>query len=96
MGGDVKALIVHSSCDFHSSIKYPELIETHLRVCKLGRSSLTWQVGIFNEDRNLAAVGQMVHVFVSTKNDNRPVRVPPEMRALIKDTLLTTGPLSAL
>ena len=60
-------LAVHSSADFFSSIAYPAVAELCLRVNKLGRASVTYEVALFEKGREeVKAVGDFVHVFVET------------------------------
>ena len=48
VAGDSRYLIVHSSCDFFNPIKYPSMIHVGIRVAKLGRTSIRWEIGIFD------------------------------------------------
>jgi acyl-CoA thioester hydrolase len=58
-------LVVHSHIDFMASIAYPAVAELALRVNKLGRSSVTYEIAIFEKGVDpVRAVGEVVHVFV--------------------------------
>ncbi|KFA62357.1 hypothetical protein S40285_08591 [Stachybotrys chlorohalonatus IBT 40285] len=59
------ALAVHSSADFFGSIAFPVVAELALRVVKFGRSSVTYEVALFEKGiEAVKAVGEFVHVFV--------------------------------
>ena len=58
-------LVVHSECDFFGSTAFPTVVELGLRVNKLGKSSVTYEVGVFEKGQeDVRAVGGFVHVFV--------------------------------
>jgi acyl-CoA thioester hydrolase len=65
-------LVVHSSNDFFGSIAYPAVAELGLRVNKLGKSSVTYEVALFEKGvEEVKAVGGFVHVFVD-RETQRP------------------------
>ncbi|KAI1761646.1 hypothetical protein GGR53DRAFT_469150 [Hypoxylon sp. FL1150] len=52
-------------CDYHSAISYPRVAELCLRVNTLGRSSVVYEVALFEKGvEQVKAVGELVHVFV--------------------------------
>lgn len=78
------ALVVESRCTYHRPLAYPEVLRAGVRVDKLGRSSVTWGIGVFREgDEESAAHGQFVHVFVD-RASRRPVPIPPHVRAVLE------------
>ena len=65
-------LMVHSHSDFFGSIAFPAVAELALRVNKLGKSSVTYEVALFEKGiDNVKAVGELVHVFVD-RETGRP------------------------
>ena len=75
-------LVVASQCAYFAPLAFPEHVDVGLRVNRVGRSSVEYEVGFFRagEDR-AAAVGGFTHVFVD-RAGRRPVRaLAPEMRA---------------
>ena len=73
---DTVGLVVSNSCTFFESVAFPEVIEVGLRVERLGRSSVTYQLGVFRAGgEEAAAQGRFVHVYV-TRADQRPVAIP--------------------
>ena len=80
-GDPVVGLAVETGCRFHRSLSFPDTIHAGLRVVHLGRSSVRYEVGIFrNEEPEACADGHFVHVFVD-RASQRPVAIPPAMRA---------------
>lgn len=58
-------LVVHSHCDYLAPIEFPAVIDLALRVNKLGRSSVTYEIGVFESGHDeVKAVGEFIHVFV--------------------------------
>ena len=85
--GEVIAFVVSSSCDYFTSIAFPERIEVGLSVSKLGNSSVHYTLGVFLEgEQQACAVGRFVHVFVD-RASNRPVPVPQPARTVLSRLL---------
>ncbi|KAH7910377.1 thioesterase [Hygrophoropsis aurantiaca] len=58
-------LVVSSQCQFFAPLSFPQVLDLGLRVNKLGMSSVTYEVGVFEEGKDTpAAVGGYTHVFV--------------------------------
>ena len=65
-------LVVHSHSDFFGSIAFPAVAELALRVNKLGKSSVTYEVALFEKGiEDVKSVGELVHVFVE-RSSGRP------------------------
>jgi acyl-CoA thioester hydrolase len=65
-------LAAHLHTDFFASIAYPAVAELGLRVNKLGKSSVTYEIGLFEKGvEPIKAVGEFVHVFVE-RSTQRP------------------------
>ena len=65
-------LVVHSHCDYFGSVAYPGVVHLGMRVSALGKSSATYEIGIFEQNsEDVKAVGGFTHVFVERSN-NRP------------------------
>jgi acyl-CoA thioester hydrolase len=83
--GDTIALCVESGCRYLASTDYPDALEVGLRITRLGRTSVTWEVGISRaRDGQPIAEGRFVHVFV-----DRATRRPREPGAATRDALAT-------
>ena len=64
--------MAHTHCDYFAAISYPKVAELCLRVNKLGRSSVTYEVALFEKGvKEVKAVGEFVHVFVN-RDTQRP------------------------
>ncbi|KAJ5782538.1 Thioesterase superfamily [Penicillium paradoxum] len=65
VGADQIGLIVSTNADFFASVRFPDLLEVGLRVNRLTKSSVTWEVGIFRKgEEDVKMVGNYTHVFV--------------------------------
>ena len=59
-------IIANTYFDYFRSVSYPDVLECGLRIVKLGRSSVMYEVGVFGRgDANVKAVGGSTHVFVA-------------------------------
>ncbi|KLO18566.1 thioesterase family protein-like protein [Schizopora paradoxa] len=65
-------LVVSSQCTFLSPLSFPQVLVLGLRAKRLGRSSVTYEVGFFLEDdqqdAEASAFGGYTHVFVDRKS----------------------------
>ncbi|KAI0164331.1 HotDog domain-containing protein [Hypoxylon sp. FL1284] len=62
---DQHPLMAHTHCDYYAAISYPQVAELCLRVNKLSRSSVVYEVALFEKGvEHVKAVGEFVHVFV--------------------------------
>ena len=87
--GAVIGIVAETQCRFLKSLTYPQIIDAGLSVTKLGKSSVVYEVGIFEHSeegkgkaRDLqqpSAVGKFVHVYVDSKT-HRPIPVPESWR----------------
>ncbi len=79
--GNVIGLCVQSHCEFKAPAAYPETLRAGLRVGRLGRSSVRYEVGLFRDD-TLLAEGHFVHVFVD-RETRRPTPVGDKLRSAL-------------
>lgn len=83
-GGSVIGLCVESMCRYLAPASYPEELEAGLRVGKLGRSSVRYEVGIFRRaTAEPLAFGHFVHVFVD-RASRRSVSLPESVRSALQ------------
>lgn len=109
---DVIGLVVSSWSTFHRPLSFPSQLLLGMRVTKLGRSSVSYEVGVFGplleeplkpglsnlqlEDESVAAVGGFTHVFVD-KEDRRPVKgLPLPLLEGLGSVLGSEGPVAKL
>ena len=73
-------LVASSGCDYFTDVAYPSVVDIGLAVCRIGKSSVTYDVGLFQADSDVtAATGVFVHVNVTT-DDQRPVAIDAATR----------------
>ena len=81
--GGVIGLCVESRCRYRKPLAFPDDVDAGLRVAKLGRSSVTYEIGIFARgDDGAAAEGSFVHVFVD-REARRPTPIPEPLRTAL-------------
>ena len=81
--GDVVGFVVETSCRYFRPISFPETIDAGMRVTRLGRSSVTYEIALFRTgDPHPAAAGRFVHVWV-----DRMSVTPAELPARIREAL---------
>lgn len=79
----VIGLIVESSCTFHSSITFPDLVTVGLRITHLGNSSARYELGVFrNDETEASALGYVVYVYV-----DRATRVATPIPSMVREPL---------
>lgn len=58
-------VVVHSSCNYFDSVAFPAILDLGLRVNKLGKSSVAYEVGVFEQGKEeVKVVGGYTHVFI--------------------------------
>jgi acyl-CoA thioester hydrolase len=81
--GPVIGLVVETRCLFHRPLTFPQVIDAGLRVAKLGNSSVTYDIALFEQDAlRPSATGYFVHVWVE-RSTRRPTTVPDTVRAAL-------------
>lgn len=76
-------VVVETRCSFYRSLSFPGIIDAGLRVRKLGRSSVTYEIGLFARgEQEAAASGHFVHVWVE-RATWRPTPVPAAIRGAL-------------
>jgi acyl-CoA thioester hydrolase len=81
--GQVIGLVVETLCRYFQPLAFPDVIDAGLRVGRLGRTSVRYEVAIFRcGDDEPAAAGHFVHVYVD-RQTRRPVPLPEPMRAAL-------------
>jgi len=76
----VIGLVVETACNYFKEIAFPDRITAGLRVARIGKTSVRFEVALFrNDDTVAAAQGHFVHVYVD-RDTRQPVELPEEMR----------------
>ena len=83
-------LIVHSKTDYFGSVSFPSVVDLGLRVNRLGTSSVTYEVAIFERGQeDVRAVGGYTHVFVERQTHKPAVSgMPEEIRRGLESLLV--------
>ncbi|EYF08034.1 acyl-CoA thioesterase [Chondromyces apiculatus] len=81
--GPIIGLVVESHCRFRRPLTFPEDIDAGLRIGKLGRTSVRYELALFSQgEPDAAAEGWVVHVFVD-RQTRRPAPLPDPIRAAL-------------
>jgi acyl-CoA thioester hydrolase len=82
-----RVLIAHQSIDFLHEAAYPGTLEVGVGVLKIGNTSYTYGMGMFQQDR-CVSTSSAVMVFA---DGSGPARLPDRFRELLGSWLLGTG-----
>lgn len=83
-GDRVFGVVAETRCRFLSELKFPDVIEAGIRVVRLGRSGVTYEIGLFrNGEDEAAALGHFVHVYVD-RQSRRPAPIPRKIRQALE------------
>ena len=88
-----QGIVAESSCRYFSELHFPQRLVVGLAVARLGRSSVTYRLGIFRAaeeaaaaeeagEQKIAALGHWVHVYID-RTSRRPVPIPDAIRSLL-------------
>ncbi len=81
--GDVVGFVAHTQCHYFAPLAFPQEIVAGVRVARVGRSSVTYEIALFGDDApECAALGRFTHVYVD-RATRRPVALPPPLRAAV-------------
>lgn len=81
----VLGIVAESGCRYFSELRFPESLMVGLAVTRLGRSSVTYRLGVFKEPDDagvITALEHWVHVYVD-RTSRRPVPIPEAIRSLL-------------
>ena len=71
-------------CDYRRQLTYPDNVQIGARVKRMGKTSMSMDHVVFSESQQaIAAEGEAVVVVFDYK-ENRPRRIPQEVRAIIE------------
>ncbi len=87
-GSPVIGLVVETRCRYFEPVTFPDTVHAGLRVARLGRSSVRYEIGLFkNDSRTAAAQGHFVHVYVE-REGRKATPLPQEMRSALEGILV--------
>jgi acyl-CoA thioester hydrolase len=78
-------IVAESGCRYFSELHFPDGLVVGLAVTRLGRSSVTYRLGVFRDAENvqpITALGHWVHVYVD-RTSRKPVPIPDAIRSLL-------------
>lgn len=81
-------IVAESGCRYFSELQFPQRLEVGVAVTRLGRSSVTYRLGVFRAEptetraRPITALGHWVHVYVD-RETRKSVPIPDAVRALL-------------
>ena len=82
--GDPIGLVVETGCSYFAPLSFPGDVEVGIAIERLGTSSVTYRIGIFQPDKpDPAAQGHFTHVYVA-RQSRRPVPLPDQWRAKLE------------
>ena len=85
-------IVAESGCRYFIELHFPERLAVGIAVTRLGRSSVTYRLGVFRsaaeseaakDAQPITALGHWVHVYVDRTN-RKPVPIPDAIRALLE------------
>jgi acyl-CoA thioester hydrolase len=88
-----QGIVAESGCRYFSELHFPQRLCVGLAITRLGRSSVTYRLGIFRAgeepaaaedaaEQKIAALGHWVHVYID-RTSRRPVPIPDAIRELL-------------
>jgi len=81
---EIVGYVVETYCRYLAPLAFPSAIDAGLRVSKIGRSSVRYEIAIFAEGADSAsAQGHFVHVYV-VRATGQPTSVPARLRAALQ------------
>jgi acyl-CoA thioester hydrolase len=89
LGTDIRNLpalgvVAETGCRFLRQLRFPDVVEAGIGVERLGRSSITYRIGLFAAGTaEAAAVGRFVHVYVD-RESRAVVPIPDQVRAALE------------
>lgn len=85
-------LVGNSYCDFFGAAQYPGMLDVGLRVVKLGKTSVMYEVGVFQEGSDqVKAVGGFTQIWVDRASnkalkDGMPTKIKEVLQPLLKNS----------
>lgn len=77
---EVICVVVETGCIYFESVTFPDQVSVGIAIERIGTSSVTFRIGVFRNDGQLAAAqGHFTHVYV-TRNTQKPTAIPEKIR----------------
>jgi acyl-CoA thioester hydrolase len=82
--GATIGLVIETQCNYFAPVEFPQTVEAGLRVARIGRSSVRYEVGLFVQGEAVtAAKGHFIHVYVD-RATRRPTDLPPQLKTVLE------------
>ena len=82
--GEIIGLVIETQCNYFAPVEFPQTVEAGLRVARIGRSSVRYEVGLFVQGAaTTAAQGHFIHVYVD-RATRRPVDLPLQLKTVLE------------
>ena len=85
-------LVANTYCDFFGSARYPNMLDVGMRFVKMGKSSILYEVGVFEEgSEDVKAVGGFTQIWVDRQSnkvteEGIPKAVREPLQPLLKNS----------
>jgi|1186.fasta_scaffold11174_4 acyl-CoA thioester hydrolase len=94
--GAIVGYVVETSCSYFSPTAFPDRLHVGVRVARIGRSSVRYELAVYRNDDDLpVAAGHFVHVYVD-RETGRSAPIPGATRvaleALVSGSDAAVGP----
>lgn len=86
-------IVAETSCKFLDSLSFPDQLKVGIRIARLGKSSISYELAIFRDTGDglqIAATGTFVHVYVDEVT-RKPVPIPDVIRAAAEPLVVTVA-----
>ena len=86
-------IVAESGCRYFSELHFPQSLVVGLAVTRLGRSSVTYRLGVFRSTdgvQPITALGHWVHVYVD-RTSRKSVPIPDAIRSLLSTACVGIG-----
>jgi acyl-CoA thioester hydrolase len=82
--GETIGLVIETQCNYFAPVEFPQTVEAGLRVARIGRSSVRYEVGLFVQGESVtAAKGHFIHVYVD-RATRRPAELPSKLKTVLE------------
>lgn len=82
--GETIGLVIETQCNYFAPVEFPQTVEAGLRVARIGRSSVRYEVGLFVQGEPMtAAKGHFIHVYVD-RASRRPAELPSKLKSVLE------------
>jgi acyl-CoA thioester hydrolase len=87
----IVGVVAETGCTYFESVAFPDRLEVGLAVTRIGRTSVTYELGLFRKGGDMsAAVCVFTHVYVD-RATNAPVALPEGNRWAFEGLVVGSG-----